>query len=387
MPPVKHSPVGASKAHQWLECPPSIKAEEKYGEPDTQSEAAAEGTLAHALAEDHLKKLLAGKRATTPKKIKDDPLYKHSMEEYVGVYCDTILETLTGMKQKGDPAIYLEQQVDYSKYAPEGYGTADCVILDDGTMHVFDLKFGKGVPVSAEENAQLKLYALGCIEEFGMLYDIQDVVLHIIQPRLDSISEWMVSREVLEKWGKYIVRPAAEKALKGEGDFNPGESQCRWCRAKNRCRAYNEYLLTVCQMRFDDLDSEREPNELSDKEIAEILTKGEEIKRWVKKVSEYALDQAVSQGKVFPGFKLVEGKSNRKITDEAAVIRVLSENGFGTDKTCELKGITALEDLVGEAKFKELAGTYIEKPKGKPTLAPESDKRKPYSVFTEEKEI
>ena len=386
MPPLEHSLAGASNAHQWLECPPSIMAEQKYGEPDKGSEAAAEGTLAHKLAEDHLTKLLKGKKATTPKAIKEDPLFKPSMIEHVGVYCDAVLETLTEMRQHGDPVIYLEQRLDLSAYIPEGFGTADCVIIGDGTMHVFDLKYGKGIPVSAEENPQLKLYGLGCIEEFGCLYDIKEVVLHIVQPRLDSISEWMISREVLEKWGRYIVKPAAEKAMKGEGEFNPGETQCRWCMAKNRCRAYNEYLLTVCQLRFDDLDKERDPNELNDNEIAEILKMGEEITRWVSNVKDYALDQVMNHGVRFPGYKLVAGRANRKITEEATVVDLLSKEGFTTDKTCKLKGITDLEELVGKAKLQELIGSYITKPQGKPVLVPDSDKRPEYNIFTEVKE-
>ena len=385
MPPEAHALLGASNAHRWLECPRSARFEERFDEPAT-SEAAAEGSVAHALAEHHLTKLLQGKKVTTPKAIREDPLYKPAMEEHVATYCDVILETLTGMQQTGDPAIYLEQKLDMSRWIPDGFGTADCVIIGDGMMHVFDFKYGKGVPVAAEENSQLKLYALGCLEEFGCLYDITDVTLHIIQPRLDSITEWSVSREVLEKWGEYIVKPLAKKAYNGEGEFNPGEAQCRWCRAKNRCAAYNEYLLTVCQIRFDDLDEERRPDELSDAEIAKIITMGEEIKRWISSVSDYALDQALNHGVHFPGYKLVEGRSNRKITDESVVINLLDDKGFTTDKTCRLKGITDLEDLVGKKELQELIGDYIVKPQGKPVLVPESDKRPIYTVFTEVKE-
>ena len=385
MPPAKHSLLGASKAHQWLECPPSARAEEKYEEPP-ESEAAAEGTVAHALAEHHLSKMLEGKRITTPKVIRENPLYKPAMEEHVATYCDVVMETLTGMQAGGDPVVYLEQALDLTEWIPEGFGTADCVLIGDGTIHVFDFKYGKGVPVAAEENPQLKLYALGCIAEFGCLYDIKEAVLHIVQPRLDSITEWSVSREVLEKWGTFVVKPIAQKAFNGEGEFNPGESQCRWCRAKNRCRAYNEYLLSVCQMRFDDLDNYRDPNELSNKEIADILKMGDEIKRWVSSVSDYALDQALNHSVHFPGYKLVEGRSNRKITDEAVVITLLDDKGYTTDKTCRLKGITDLEDLVGKKELQELIGTYIVKPQGKPVLVPETDKRPEYTVFTEVKE-
>ncbi len=385
MPPIKHALMSASKAHQWLECSASVRMEERFEE-QIQSEAAAEGTVAHALAEHHLTKMLQGKKATTPKAIREDPLYKPAMEEHVATYCDVVMETRTGMQANGNPAVYLEQYLDLSEWIPEGFGTADCVLIGDGTIHVFDFKYGKGVPVAAEENPQLKLYALGCLAEFGCLYDIKEAVLHIVQPRLDSITEWPVSREVLEKWGEFVVKPIAQKAYDGKGEFKPGEDQCRWCRAKNRCRAYNEYLLTVCQIRFDDLEIERKPDELSDKEIADILRMGDEIKRWVGSVNDYALDQALNHDVHFPGYKLVEGRSNRKITDEPVVITILDDHGFTTDKTCRLKGITDLEDLVGKKNLQELIGDHIVKPQGKPVLVPESDKRAIYTVFKEVKE-
>ena len=388
MPPVKHALLGASKAHQWLECPPSARFEEQFEVPP-QSEAAAEGTLAHALAEDHLRKLLAGKKATTPKKIKADPLYRPAMEEHVLTYCDVVIETLTGMRDAGcDPIIYLEQSLDLNKWIPEGFGTADCIIIGDGTLHVFDFKYGKGVPVAAEENPQLKLYGLGALNEFDCLYEINEIVLHIIQPRLDSITEWNVSKDVLEKWGNFVVKPIANKAFKGEGEYNPGESQCRWCIGKNRCRAYNQWLLDECQLRFTDLGEERAPNELSDQEIANILSVADEIKKWVSSVADYAKDQALNHGVTFPGWKLVEGVSRRKITDEQKVIDILRDRGYTTEQVCRLKGITDLEELTGKNTLQQMIGDYIVKPQGNPTLAPETDKRKPYGEvkFTEVKE-
>ena len=388
MPPTNHAPVGASKAEQWMNCPPSIRAEEQYEVPP-QSEAAAEGTLAHAIAEDHLLKMLAGKKVSTPKKLKSDPLYRPAMEEHVATYCDVILETLTTMREQGcDPIIYTEQRLDLSRWIPEGFGTADCILIGNGVLHVFDFKYGKGVPVSAEENPQLKLYGLGAVAEFDCLYEISEVVLHIIQPRLDAITEWPVSREVLEKWGEFVVKPLAQKAYNGEGEFTPGEAQCRWCRAKNRCRAYNEWVLNTCKLRFTDLGEERDPNTLSDKEIAEILGMAEEIKKWVTSVTDYAKDQALNHGVVFPGYKLVESVSRRKITDEQKVIDILRDNGYTTEQVCKLKGITDLEELAGKSTLQNLIGEYIIKPPGNPTLAPESDKRKPYTgiKFTEVEE-
>ena len=388
MPPVNHSLLGASKAHQWLECPPSARWELEFPEPP-ESEAAAEGTLAHAIAEEHLRKRIAGKAwRSTPKKWRTDPLYRPAMEEHVATYCDTVMEVLTALREKGDPFIELEQKLDLTPWIPEGFGTADCIIISDGVLHVFDLKYGKGIPVHAEENPQLKLYALGAMAEYEWAFDIREATLHIVQPRLDSITEWTVSAEVLKKWGEFVVKPIAQKAYKGEGEYNPGEAQCRWCRCKDRCRAYNNYLLEVCKLRFDDLDVERNPNELSDEEIAKFLDMADEIKRWCTRVSEYALDQALNFGKTFPGYKVVEGLSRRKIVDEDKVITILDEHGYQMDKICKLKGIGDLEDLVGKKELQNLIGDYIQKPPGKPTLAPESDTRKTYTdiKFTEIKE-
>jgi len=379
MPPESHALLGASKAHQWLTCPPSAKWEKSFPDPGP-SEAAAEGSVAHRLAEHHMTKILEGKKVTTPKAMLKDPLYRPAMEEHVDAYCDEIMVILTEMRENGhDPSIYLEQRLDLTPWIPEGFGTADCIVIGNGTLHVFDFKYGRGVPVAAEDNPQLKLYALGAIHEFDCLYDINEAVLHIIQPRLNSITEWSVSRELLEKWGRFIVKPIAEKAFKGEGEFSAGEDQCRWCLCKNVCRAYNAYMLDKVKERFTDQGEERLPNEMSPQEISELLKSVEEIKRWATAVADYAQDQAINNGVAWPGFKLVEGQSRRKITDEQKVIDILRANGCTTEQICKLKGITDLEDQVGTKTFAELVGDYIVKPPGKPTLVPESDKRKPFN--------
>ena len=379
MPPESHALLGASKAHQWLACPPSAKWEKSFPDPGP-SEAAAEGSVAHRLAEHHMTKILEGKKVTTPKAMLKDPLYRPAMEEHVDAYCDEIMVILTEMRENGhDPSIYLEQRLDLTPWIPEGFGTADCIVIGNGTLHVFDFKYGRGVPVAAEDNPQLKLYALGAIHEFDCLYDINEAVLHIIQPRLNSITEWSVSRELLEKWGRFIVKPIAEKAFKGEGEFSAGEDQCRWCLCKNVCRAYNAYMLDKVKERFTDQGEERLPNEMSPQEISELLKSVEEIKRWATAVADYAQDQAINNGVAWPGFKLVEGQSRRKITDEQKVIDILRANGCTTEQICKLKGITDLEDQVGTKTFAELVGDYIVKPPGKPTLVPESDKRKPFN--------
>lgn len=379
--PERHAVLSASKAHQWLQCPPSIRWGEKFVQPE-QSEAAAEGTLAHALAEDHMRKLLAGKKLTVPAKIKADPLYRPAMVEHVAVYCDEIMGVLNHMRLQGaDPTIYLEQELDLSPWVPEGFGTADCILIGNGILHVFDFKYGKGVPVSAEDNPQLKLYGLGALNEFGMLYSIEAVTLHIVQPRLDSITEWTIMREDLEKWGEDTVKPLAELAYKGEGEYTPGTDQCRWCVCKNACRAYNTFMLDAAKARLTEDGKERLPNELSPEEIASLLGMVEDIKRWATKVADYALDQALNNGVRYPGYKLVNGISRRKIIDEKKAQENLMTAGFTPKDTMKLKGLGDLEDLVGAKRLQELIGDYIVKPEGKPTLVPVTDKREELNSF------
>jgi len=379
--PDRHAVLSASKAHQWLKCPPSVRWELQFDEPE-QSEAAAEGTVAHALAEDHMRKTLEGKRLTVPTRIKSDPLFRPAMVEHVATYCDTIMEVYHQMQEAGnDPSIYLEQELDLSPWVPEGFGTADCILIGNGTLHVFDFKYGKGVPVDAEENPQLSLYGLGALNEFGMLYDIDLVTLHIIQPRLDSITEWSIARDELELWGENTVKPTAALAFEGKGEFNPGTDQCRWCRCKNVCRAYNTFMLESAKARLNEEGEERQPNEMAPEEIAKLLEVVEEIKRWATRVAEYALDQALNHDVTYPGFKLVEGISRRKITNEKAATDDLVAAGFLPTQIMKLKGIGDLEELVGAKRLKELIGDYIEKPDGKPALVPKTDKRPEYNKF------
>ena len=377
-----HALLSPSKAHQWLACPPSVMWEQEFPDPGS-SEAAAEGTLAHAIAEDHLLKALAGKRQTTIKAHKENPLYQPAMQEHVATYVDVIMELRAGMPT--DTTVAVETQLDLTRWAPECFGTADCVLIADGHMHVCDLKYGKGVPVSAVDNPQLRLYALGCLDEFGLLYDIDTVTTHIIQPRLDSISEETLTVEELLEWGRNVVRPAAKLAAEGLGEFNPGEDQCRWCRCKHRCRAYMEYVTRSAALRFDPVDEhERQANELSDEEIGELLTSVEELKKWASGVAEWALDQAVNHGAHFPGWKLVEGRSVRKIADETEAIGTLMHAGFTVPQIMKLRGLTELEALAGKARLENLLKDQIIKPAGKPTLAKESDKRPALAVTANE---
>lgn len=375
MPPVQHALLGASKAHQWLNCPPSVKWEQSFPEPPN-TEAAAEGTLAHAIAEEHLRRMLAGKKIATSKKLKADPLYKPVMEEYIDTYTTYVMELYNeARKTTPDAQLLLEERVDFSDYVPEGFGTSDVILIADKHMHIIDLKYGKGVPVEAEGNPQIRLYALGAINAFALLYDIDDVTMHIVQPRLDSISSETMTVEALVEWGVNTVMPTATLAAEGKGEHKAGE-HCRWCRCKNVCRYYAAKQLEIAKLRFTEPEhEEREPDELSPAEIAEILSSVDELTRWAKSVKDWALDQAVNHGVTFPGYKVVEGRANRVITDEAKAIDILDNAGFTTDTVTELKGLGALEEIVGKKRLADLLADLIVKPTGKPVLAKESDKR------------
>lgn len=375
MPPVQHALLGASKAHQWLNCPPSARWEQSFPEPEN-TEAAAEGTLAHAIAEEHLRRLLAGKKVATSQKLKKDPLYRPVMEEYVDTYTTYVMELYNEARQHTpDALLLLEEKVDFSEWVPEGFGTSDVILIADGHMHIVDFKYGKGVPVDAVDNPQLRLYALGALNAFYMLYTIDDVTMHIVQPRLDSISSETMATEDLLTWGRVVVAPAAALAAEGKGEHKAGE-HCRWCRCKQVCRYFAEKQLEIAKLRFSEPEhEERAPDMLSPAEIAEILLNVDELTRWAKSVKDWALDQAVNHGVSFPGFKVVEGRANRIITDEAKAIDLLDGAGFTTDTVTELKGLGALEEIVGKKLLTQLLGDLIVKPAGKPVLAKESDKR------------
>lgn len=374
MPPSKHALLGASSAHRWLACTPSARLEE--GLQDKPSEFAAEGTLAHAVAEARLAKLLLGKKPTTPIKLQRHELYRPVMDEHADTYADYVMECLTESREgTPDSLIMLEERIDYSEYVPGGFGTADAVLISDGEMHVFDFKYGKGVPVTAEGNPQIRLYALGAYLAFRDLYDIKRVTGHIVQPRLDSISRETLTAEELMTWAEEVVRPRAKLADAGEGDPAPGE-HCRWCRFKNACRAYAAHQLELATTMFREPEhTERLPAELTPAEIADILTRVDELAKWAKSVKDYALDQAINHGVPYPGWKVVQGRSNRKISDTDAALGRLTEAGHSIMDLTEPKSLTALEEVVGKKHLAELLGDLIIKPTGKPTLAPEDDKR------------
>ena len=369
--PDAHAVLGPSGAGRWLVCTPSARLEE--GIVDQGSPYAAEGTLAHRLGELLLRERWEGKDITAElAEVQADPQYSGDMGEHLEGYADFIEERMAEAKSRcPDPRIYIEQQVDVSKYIPEGFGTTDCAIIADGLMDVIDLKYGAGVPVSAENNAQMKIYGLGCYLAFSLFYDIQTIRLTIYQPRLESVSVWSVAVEDLLTWAENELKPKAALAWAGDGDFCPGEKQCRWCKAAATCRARAEYQMQLAAYEF------AEPPTLAPEELAEVLCRLPDLMAWAKQVEAYALKAALD-GRHLPGFKLVAGRSNRKYADEAAIAWELCRAGFKEAdiyKPKELLGLTTMEKLVGKKRFAELAGSYIIKPEGAPTLVPDTDPR------------
>jgi hypothetical protein len=357
-----HAVLSASSSHRWLNCPPSVRLCENYE--DKVSNYAAEGTEAHELCEYKLR-LALGFKSDDPK----DSLtyYSPEMEECTTGYADFILELLESAKQTcNDPLVLIEQRVNFTRWVKNGFGTADCIIIADSILHVVDYKHGQGVLVEAEDNPQMKLYALGALELFDGIYDIDKVNMTIYQPRRDNISTSTVLKESLYQWADEVLKPAAKLAYNGEGEFHCGE-WCVFCKAKYDCRARAAANLALAAYDF------RLPSLLTDSEIEDILAKLENLKSWTSDIKEYALHRALS-GKQWRGWKLVEGRSNRRYIDENAVADIVTKAGYDPyEKT--LLGVTAMERMLGKVKFAELMDGLIEKPHGKPTLVPASDKR------------
>lgn len=371
---IDHAILSASGAHRWLVCTPSARLEATL--PETPSEYAAEGTLAHKIAELKLSKHYTPMSKSTYTKrmnaLKSDPLYQEEMQKHT----DTYLEYVKGITMSfiQSPYTTIERRLDLSTYVPESFGTADCVIICGTILHVVDFKYGKGVPVSPTNNPQIRLYALGAAELYGMLYDIDNVCMHIVQPRLGYVDEDSMPLKTLQAWGE-TIKPIAQAAFRGDGEFVPGE-HCRFCRAKAACRARANHYTSIA----DDFGI-KQPDMLLPAEIGEILRRGQAIKNWVSDMEDYALS-AILTGQQIPGWKAVEGRSNRVITDTDAAFRALINAGYDEALLYERKPITltALEKLTGKDKLGELISGYIDKPKGKPTLAPETDSRPEYQI-------
>lgn len=368
-----HAILSASGASRWLACTPSAQLERQF--PDEKSEYAAEGSFAHTLAELLLSRIITGKPRAHIKalaELRKDLFYSTEMQEAVDQYVSQVAELYNrAVSSCSDTLALLEQRLDFSDWVPGGFGTGDVVIISDDVIEVIDLKYGKGVPVSAEGNPQTRLYGLGAVKTYGMLYDFSTVRMTIIQPRLDSVSTEELTVDELVAWADERIKPRAAMAIKGEGEFAAGD-HCRFCRAKATCRARAEANLELAKYDF------QESFLLSHDEIAEVLTRAEELQKWTKDVQDYAFDQAHNHGVKFPGWKLVEGRSKRVYVDEDKVAKALIEGGYIEGviyKPKELLGITAMEKEVGKKKFGQLLSELIVKPAGKPTLVPESDRR------------
>ena len=368
----RHALLSASSSKRWLNCTPSARLEEQFGREDA-GPYAEEGTAAHALAEHKVKKCL---RRRSKRPVSDYQC--DEMEECTDGYASYVMEQVELAKQDcKDPVVLIEQRLDYSAYVPEGFGTGDLLIVADKTLTVIDLKYGKGVAVDAEWNPQMMLYGLGALELFDAIYDIETVRMTIYQPRLESVSTWEISVSDLMEWVETELKPKAQLAIRGEGEFHCG-SWCRFCKAKNTCRARAEEYLRLAQMEF------KPPALLSDEEIAEVLKVADELAKWSADVYAFATDEAITHGKKWTGFKLVEGRSNRKYTDEEEVAEAAKAAGYTDIYKKSLVGITEMEKLMGKKKFAEVLGKLVYKPQGKITLVTESDKRQEIQTATAE---
>lgn len=375
MAPTDHALLSVSGAHRWLNCPPSAVLESR--EPDSSSAAAEQGTVAHALAEWKLRRALHQAPTSKP----ESDWIDVEMENYTDDYVAFVQEHVSLARETcGDPQVLIEQRLDFSHIVLGGFGTGDCVIIAEPTLNIIDLKYGQGVLVDAERNPQLMLYALGALHAFGDLYDIEAVAVTIYQPRRGNVDTWETSVAELEVWAESEVKPKAELAAEGRGEFCPG-SWCQFCRIAPTCRARAKANLALAQHEF------ASPAELSDSEIADILARIPQLKTWAADVEAYALAQAVNQGKHWDGFKLVTGRSIRKYTDENAVAAAAQAAGYTDIYDKRLITLTAMERLMGKTTFTKVLGDLVVKPVGKPTLVPDADKRPALEIHSAESEF
>ncbi len=367
-----HALLSASGAHRWLVCTPSAKLEEGF--PDTTSEAAREGTLAHELAElkarhyfytpDFGKK----KYTTRANKLKKEDLWKDEMERYTDEYLDYL--KVTALNLNTAPYVAIEQKLDLGNWIPEGFGTADCVMVYGNTVHVFDFKYGKGVQVDAEQNPQMLLYALGAYAAYQMLYPIEQICMTIVQPRIDHVSEWTCTLEELLSFGEKVKERAA-LAIEGKGEYHPDEKACRFCRAKAQCRARSDFNVKKA------FNIGEMPPLISAEEAGKRLLELQDIVKYQKDLQEWALSECLA-GKDVPGWKAVEGRSVRDWSDmDAAFDKLIKSEMTMEEMLYEKKPLTLaqVEKLIGKKDFQDAVGEFVVKKFGKPTLVKESDKR------------
>ena len=363
MPPAKHAVLSASSSHRWLNCSPSARLEQEFE--DRETEAAAEGTAAHALCEHKLRRVLKLQSRRKPISRYDSD----EMDMHTDGYVQFVLETLAEVRKNcADPLINIEQRLDFSCYVPDGFGTGDCIIIGDKIMHIIDFKYGQGVLVEAEHNPQMMLYALGALRLFDSLYDIEEVAMTIYQPRRENISTWTIPVSELKAWAENELVPKARLAYEGKGEYRPGP-WCTFCKAAVKCRARAEEKLRLAQYEF------AKPPLLTDTEIEDILGKLDDLTRWAEEIKTYAQDAALNHGKQWHGYKVVEGRSVRKYSNEDAVVEAANAAGYHDIFRKTLLPITEMEKLMGKQEFQSILGGLIIKPAGKPTLVPASDKR------------
>lgn len=365
-----HALLSASGAHRWMNCTPSAVLESQF--PDTTSEAAKEGTLAHEMAEAKLQHLFntqdyrKAKLTRTLNKIKKDELYQPEMDGYTDDYVTYVRKS--AMEFEKSPYIAIEKRLDLTAYIPDGFGTADCVMIGERTLHIIDLKYGKGVPVSAENNEQLMIYALGALEAYKMLFAIDTVKISIVQPRIDNTnsSEFTV-KELMEFGDK--VKHYADIAIKGDGEQSPGD-WCRFCRARQQCRARADKNIELA------FEIDKKPPLITNEEVGEYLRKGEDVAKWLSELQDYALAECLA-GREVDGYKAVEGRGSRSWTNMDAAFEAIIEEGTNEAMLYERKPLTLaqVEKLMGRAHFEDVAGEYVIKNPGKPTLVPSTDKR------------
>ena len=358
-----HALLSASSSARWLACPPSAVAGEAY--PAKSTDFAREGTRAHEVAE-----AMVSERSVSL--LPGASEYTVEMVECAEGYRDYIQEQITG----DDAIVLLEQRVDFSNWVPNGFGTCDCIIIQGNTLTVIDYKYGKGVMVSAKDNPQMKLYALGALNDYGFAYDIEKIIMHIYQPRMNNISVDEISAEHLLIWAENAVKPIAEKAIKGQGKYTPGP-HCRFCPHAGRCRA----LTKTCTELVETHGLKVKMPVLAPHEVAEVLEMEPILSLWLKRVKDQALATMMDGGEI-PGFKVVEGKQgNRKWADELAVAKVLDAAGYSREDYIETKliGPAAIDKLLGKKKAAEMLYDLIERAPGAPTIALESDKRSAFN--------
>lgn len=365
--PDVHAFLSASSSGRWIACPPSAKL--CASKPDAVSPYAQQGTDAHSLCE-YLLLTALGRNAKDP--TEDLTYYDEEMQSCAESYRDFCLEQIADAKKTcADPFVSVEQRLNFSRWVPEGFGTGDCVIVSDSLLHIVDFKYGLGVLVSAAKNTQLMCYALGAYDAFGSLYPIDRVKLSIFQPRREHFDTYEMPLSELLTWADEVLVPAARLAIEGNGDFKAGD-HCQFCKVKATCRERASYNMELARYEFTN------PDLLDDADISEILSRVDSLVSWASDVKEYALTQALA-GKHYEGFKVVEGRSTRKYSDEENVIEVVEHAGFDPYEK-KLKGITAMTSELGRKKFNELLGDLIYKPQGKPVLVEDTDKRPEFNT-------